>query len=103
MWVRLALGRIMHSVWTVWSQAKQSITNYRINGHWMLAPIHSNNRCISLITMQDPMLVTDEGNQARCELDTHADTCVAGMNFLIQSFDGQTCDVMPYSDDYQAI
>jgi hypothetical protein len=53
--------------------------------------------------MQDPMFVTDEGNQARCELDTHADTCVAGVNFLIQSFDGQTCDVMPYSDDYQAI
>jgi hypothetical protein len=92
MWVRLALGRIMHSAWTIWSRAKEYITNYRINGEHMLAPIHSNKRRISLITMQDPMFVTKEGNQARCELDTHADTCVAGVNFLIQSFDG--CDAI---------
>ena len=34
---------------------------------------------------------------ARCELDTHADTCALGRNFTPLSFTRRVCDVSPYS------
>ena len=37
----------------------------------------------------------------RVELDTHADTFVAGRNCLLMNFTERVCDVMPYSDDYE--
>ena len=40
---------------------------------------------------------------ARCELDTHADTCVAGPNFQLDEYTGDFCDVTPYSTDYQPL
>lgn len=43
------------------------------------------------------------GTQARCEMDSHADTCVAGPNFRIDEYTGESCDVTPYSNDYQPI
>jgi hypothetical protein len=46
---------------------------------------------ISAISITYNIFVTDEGFASRCELDSHADTCVA---------DGQTCDVMPYTESY---
>ena len=36
----------------------------------------------------------------RLELDTHADTFVAGRNCLLMHFTERVCDIMPYSDDY---
>jgi hypothetical protein len=36
-------------------------------------------------------------------MDTHADTCVAGRNFLMCEFDGTTCEVSPFTDEYQAM
>ena len=38
----------------------------------------------------------------RCELDTHADTFVAGRNCLPMHFTERVCDVMPYLDEYEA-
>ena len=43
------------------------------------------------------------GVQARCELDSHADTCVAGPNFSIDEYTGESCDVAPYSNEYKPI
>ena len=37
------------------------------------------------------------------EADTHADTCVAGKNFVPLSYSDRTCDVQPYSDEYKPI
>jgi Reverse transcriptase (RNA-dependent DNA polymerase) len=37
------------------------------------------------------------------EMDTHADTCVLGKNFIITQYTGRECDVVPYSDDYEAV
>jgi hypothetical protein len=34
-------------------------------------------------------------------MDTHADTCVAGANFLACEFDGTTCEVIPFLSEYQ--
>lgn len=40
---------------------------------------------------------------ARCELDTHADTCALGANFVPLFFTGRVCDVSPYnSNHYEA-
>lgn len=36
-------------------------------------------------------------------MDSHADTCVAGPNFVILEFTGEQCDVTPYTNDYQPI
>lgn len=38
----------------------------------------------------------------RVELDSHADTFVAGRNCLLMNYTERVCDVMPYSDDYDA-
>ena len=46
---------------------------------------------------------TEEGTIARCEMDSHADTCVAGPNFKILEFTGEQCDVAPYTSDYDPI
>jgi Reverse transcriptase (RNA-dependent DNA polymerase) len=47
--------------------------------------------------------MAEEGTVARCEMDSHADTCVAGPNFMILEFTGEQCDVTPYTSDYQPI
>ena len=36
-------------------------------------------------------------------MDSHADTCVAGPNFVILEFTGEQCDVTPYTNDYHPI
>ena len=36
-------------------------------------------------------------------MDSHADTCVAGPNFIVVEFTGEHCDVTPYTADYQPI
>ena len=46
---------------------------------------------------------SDPGTVARCELDTHADTCVAGPNFQLDEYTGEHCDVTPYSSDYEPL
>ncbi len=48
-------------------------------------------------------LMSEEGTVARCEMDSHTDTCVAGPSFLVLEFSGEQCDVSPYTNDYQPI
>ena len=47
-----------------------------------------------------PISLPTEG---RIELDSHADTTMLGANCIILSHTGQSCEVMPYSDTYDAI
>ena len=47
-----------------------------------------------------PTLLPTEGS---IELDNHVDTIVLGANCVILSHTGQSCEVMPYSDTYDAI
>jgi hypothetical protein len=37
------------------------------------------------------------------EMDTHADTCVLGPNFIILHHTGRECDVSPYTESYNEI
>jgi len=39
----------------------------------------------------------------KCELDSHADTIVAGSNCIFLNYTGQVCDVSPYRDDYAPV
>ena len=41
--------------------------------------------------------------QGKIEMDSHADTTVAGANCCILSYTGKECDVSPYQEDYDAI
>ena len=40
--------------------------------------------------------------EGRCEIDSHADTFVAGRNCTLMHYTERVCDVMPYSDEYEA-
>ena len=42
-------------------------------------------------------------NSGRIELDSHTDTIVLGSNCVILHHRGKVCEVLPYSDDYEAI
>ena len=38
-----------------------------------------------------------------CEIDSHADTIVAGSNCVVLQYTGQECDVSPFSDDFKPV
>ena len=46
---------------------------------------------------------TSHPTQGRIELDSHADTIVLGANCIILLHTGQSCELMPNSDNYVAI
>jgi hypothetical protein len=37
------------------------------------------------------------------EMDTHADTCVLGPNFIVLHYTGRECDVSPYTEVYENV
>ena len=41
--------------------------------------------------------------EGRSELDSHADTCVAGATWKVMEYTGVVCDVYPYSDSYKPL
>ncbi len=45
----------------------------------------------------------EDERQGRIELDTRADTCVAGKNFRLTETTGETVDVTPFSPEHEAI
>jgi len=70
----------------------------------VLSPLYVKGRQrISSVRINDKIFWTKEGNSGKCEMDTHADTCVAGCNFLMCEFDGTTCEVSPFTEEYQAM
>jgi hypothetical protein len=37
------------------------------------------------------------------EMDTHADTCVLGPNFIVLNYTGRECDVSPYTEVHESV
>ncbi len=68
----------------------------------IVATVRSTNRYRSIKSVESANL-NDPGTVAQCELDSHADTCVAGPNFQLDVYTGDFCDVTPYSTDYQPL
>jgi hypothetical protein len=64
----------------------------------------SRTRSINVVS-QGYEFGMEEGTVARCcEMNSHADTCVAGPSFKILEFTGgEQCDVTPYTNDYDSI
>lgn len=60
---------------------------------------HRTVRAVERITTNNDNTIA--GTEARGEMDSHADTCVAGPNFVIIEYTGEHCDVTPYSDEYK--
>ena len=50
-----------------------------------------------------PLAHEQPGFVSTFEADTHADTCVAGKNFIPLNYSDRTCDVQPYSDEYKPV
>jgi hypothetical protein len=61
------------------------------------------NRYIKVLEVTNKLFKTSEGTKGRCELDSHADTCVVGSNFRAWEFTGITCDVSPFTEEYEAM
>ena len=51
----------------------------------------------------DMSRIGSEGRRGRVELDSHADTCVAGANFQLVETTGEYAIVHPYSDGYEPV
>jgi hypothetical protein len=72
----------------------------------VVAPVYVNDRTrlsVSAVRITDTLFHTVEGTIGCCEMDTHADNSVAGANFLIYKFDGTTCEVTPFTNQYQSM
>ena len=48
-------------------------------------------------------LCPDDPVEGNVEMDSHADTCVLGRNFVLLHSTGRVCDVFPYTDTYDGI
>ena len=59
--------------------------------------IMDTRRRVAVTGIHDPTHYTDQGHMARCELDSHADTCVLGSNFKLIELTGEVVDVVPRS------
>ena len=46
---------------------------------------------------------TIEGTISTNEMDSHADTCVAGKNWSVMSYSDVVCEVSPFTDEYESI
>ena len=46
---------------------------------------------------------TIEGTISTNEMDSHADTCVAGKNWSVLSYTDVVCEVTPFTDEYESI
>ena len=64
-----------------------------------LAPIRSSNRRIS--SASRTQVLNGETYYGRAELDSHADTTVAGRNCIPIAHTERSCDVAPFSDTYE--
>jgi hypothetical protein len=63
-----------------------------------VAAYHTSARRLETTSMKTIASITNvTTNTARNELDSHADTCALGSNFIILHYTGRVCDVAPYN------
>lgn len=65
--------------------------------------IHGGSQIRELKSIDFAAVGATPGKQeAQTELDSHADTCALGSNFIVLYFTGQQADVTPFSKSYEA-
>ena len=63
----------------------------------------SARRLVSRLASSDAKLnFSNAGNIGTNELDSHANTTCAGQNCTLMYYTNRACDVMPYSESYEA-
>jgi hypothetical protein len=68
--------------------------------------LHSLSRMINndcQLTMNVSQIITSETKVGHLELDSHADTCTAGMNARVLAYTNKICEVSPYHPQYKAV
>ena len=87
------------------------ITHKNIN----INPAHCSNSClisklnsgtrrkVSVMKAKTNKPSSSDVYYGPCEMDSHADTIVAGKNCVILEYTGKECNVSPYREDYEAI
>ena len=78
----------------------ETTPNYETNTFSIRTIASSTRRYIKSSKAKNTTAIFKYG---RCELDSHADSIVAGGNCVILSYTGKVCDVAPYRDDYDTI
>ena len=69
-----------------------------------VSPVKSGIRRVTMgVSSTNTSHLTHTVSHGDCELDTHANTCVLGANFIPLQYTGRTCEVHPYLSEYQAI
>jgi hypothetical protein len=71
---------------------RYNVSGVDTSGHRRVSQLHSVSKDLPLTPFYGSV-----------ELDTHADTCVVGKNFVVFSFTGRECDVYPFSQQYEAV
>ena len=56
----------------------------------------SDQRAINGVKTSRNQVTPNEGYVGMCEMDSHADTCCLGMNFIPIYFTGKICNVAPF-------
>ena len=74
--------------------------NISSHSYNQISQIKSTKRTIAQVRRVATSYVPTSTTYGRCELDSHADTIVAGANCIILQYTGQECSVHPYSDSY---
>ena len=67
--------------------------------------VESTRRRMSSVAIKSTArnLIPQEPYVGSIELDSHADTTVFGKNFIVLTYTGRECDVMPYTDTYESV
>ena len=64
--------------------------------------IMDTRRRVAVTGIHDPTHHTDQEHMARCELDSHADTCILVSYFKLIELTGEVVDVVPYHEEYDS-
>ena len=85
-----------------------AICGYKaINKEWndnrFIKQFKSSSRAQRTIAEASSIFVGDKRIYGRSELDSHADTIVAGENCIVMQYTSRSCEVMPYSDEYEPL
>ena len=66
-------------------------------------PHELQQRDIKALTVTISLVDSANESTTMCELDSHADTCVAGSNFYFVGGDGRTVNVSPFTKSINSI
>ena len=78
---------------------KKSINLTTKNQTRHICAFTSGSRKLSALTVTSS---TSKVHCGQCELDSHADTILAGKNCIVLSYTGKECRVVPYQEGYES-